>query len=256
MALDNKHQTPDEDVIHSTLEVIHSALEAYRRARYTADRTSDLYPATITNYAALTAIVNENGGNLKDTEKELGITFTDYATFDTDKDGIIDSYIMSFRVNELLDTDSCLLIAISPEAVIGRGEERCKLHKSPLKPGTAKIVYGLCLTIFDEELAGLNEGYVEKEFFPLSHSTVGGGCLVSRQEEQPVLYCEACRKAERAWIHMPKKERCYEILRNLRKKIEEVNKLPSHTQNQQIILQAKKDRMKALEARLQEFVQG
>jgi type IV pilus assembly protein PilA len=67
-------------------------------AGFAADSANNLFPASIANYGALTAVVNANGGTLKATEALMGVTFVSYTTIDTDGDGTPDSYALVFSV--------------------------------------------------------------------------------------------------------------------------------------------------------------
>jgi prepilin-type N-terminal cleavage/methylation domain-containing protein len=67
-------------------------------AGFAADSTNNLFPAAIANYAALTPLINANGGTLKDTEALMGVTFVSYTPTDTDLDGTMDSYALILSV--------------------------------------------------------------------------------------------------------------------------------------------------------------
>jgi len=75
------------------------------------------YPAAIGSYEDLKVLINTNGGQLKDTEGELGMIFQQYTALDSDGDTVLDSYTMSFRVTNVSPKRPGWCITIQPSGV-------------------------------------------------------------------------------------------------------------------------------------------
>ncbi len=86
-------------------------------ASYAADSPGNLYPLTIADYGALTTIVNIHGGQLKNTEQEMGVEFLHYNLVDADGNGDNESYAMSFVVSGVPRTQLGWCIVVAPEGV-------------------------------------------------------------------------------------------------------------------------------------------
>ncbi len=78
------------------------------------------YPAAISSYGDLTVLINANGGQLENTEEEMGIKFRLYTALDTVGDGTWDSYTLSFRVTNVSKNRPGWCIKVLPSGV-----ERC-----------------------------------------------------------------------------------------------------------------------------------
>ncbi len=76
------------------------------------------YPETIDNYTELATLVNANGGQLKDTEEEMGVQLQLYTPIDTVGDGIWDSYTMSWRVTDVSKRRPGWCLTIEPSGVV------------------------------------------------------------------------------------------------------------------------------------------
>jgi prepilin-type N-terminal cleavage/methylation domain-containing protein len=97
----------------ATMESIRAAF-----ASFAADSVDNLFPtAAIGNYAALTPIINRNGGTLKATAALMGIDLIGYATIDTDGDGTADSYAMSMQVLGVPATMEGTKLLVTPEGI-------------------------------------------------------------------------------------------------------------------------------------------
>ncbi|MEW6130997.1 MAG: hypothetical protein AB1757_28460 [Acidobacteriota bacterium] len=71
---------------------------------------------------------------------------------------------------------------------------RCEIHNQTMKLGIARINYGM--PVYDK--AFMN---AEKTSFPNSNLSVLGGCVITDNSptHAEVVYCDACRKAEKVW---------------------------------------------------------
>ncbi len=72
------------------------------------------------SYAALVTVANANGGTLKATPAEMGITWVMYSVLDTDPvpDGTMDSYALWVTVNGVPATGYAgQVIRLSPEGI-------------------------------------------------------------------------------------------------------------------------------------------
>ena len=88
-------------------------------ASFAADSQDNLFPSTaIANYAALTPVVNRNGGSLKATAALMGIEVISYVTIDTDNDGVADSYALSMQVLGVPAGIEGSKVALTPEGII------------------------------------------------------------------------------------------------------------------------------------------
>lgn len=86
-------------------------------AGYAADSRENTFPATIANWGELTMIVNANGATLKNIAAEEGFDLRGYTAIDSDSDGIVENYTMSFLVDGIPDTDTGRLILVSPSGI-------------------------------------------------------------------------------------------------------------------------------------------
>ena len=96
-------------------------------ASFAADSSDNTFPAAdhIRDYATLRAIVNQNGGTLKATEAEMGITFVSYGTHDTDADGVADSYVLTLVV---VHENHRQQLVVAPEGIT-RGDLETVAHR-------------------------------------------------------------------------------------------------------------------------------
>lgn len=87
-------------------------------ASFAADSQDNLFPtAAIGTYAALTPIVNRNGGTLKTTAALMGIDVIGYVTIDSDGDGTADTYSLSMQVLGVPATIEGSKILLTPEGI-------------------------------------------------------------------------------------------------------------------------------------------
>ncbi len=86
---------------------------------YGADSSNNFFPTEemIHDYPTLRSIVTANGETLPETEELAGVTFMDYATHDTDGDGLHDSYSMRLRVAKVSTTHIGWCVVIAPEGI-------------------------------------------------------------------------------------------------------------------------------------------
>jgi type IV pilus assembly protein PilA len=84
-------------------------------ASYAADSSDNLYPsaASVASYALLTAIANMNGGTLKATTTEMGVTWVSYS----DNGGARDSYSLTLNVIGVPSTLPGSTITITPSGI-------------------------------------------------------------------------------------------------------------------------------------------
>ncbi len=86
-------------------------------AAYAADSAGNLFPTAIASYAALTTLINKNGGSLKATELLAGMTLRAFTSIDSDGDSTDDTYTMSFAVTGVDDSNIGHCIVISPAGI-------------------------------------------------------------------------------------------------------------------------------------------
>jgi hypothetical protein len=86
-------------------------------ASFAADSQGNLFPAAMADYAAMFSVVNKNGGTLKATAGEMGLTFISYSTLDTDTDGTPDSYALQLSVTGVPNTYTGYFLRITPEGI-------------------------------------------------------------------------------------------------------------------------------------------
>jgi hypothetical protein len=89
-------------------------------ASFAADSEGNLFPATaaITDWTTLVTVVNANGGTLKETAAEAGITYGSYARVDTPpEDGVEDTYELVVTVPAVPREMSGSTIVVSPQGV-------------------------------------------------------------------------------------------------------------------------------------------
>jgi prepilin-type N-terminal cleavage/methylation domain-containing protein len=93
-------------------EVIRSAL-----ASYAADSSGNAYPLTgaITDFSSLRLVVNKNGGMLP---SAAIFTLGNYAYYDSDGDGIADTYSMRLIVNGVSPSLLGSQILLTPEGIL------------------------------------------------------------------------------------------------------------------------------------------
>jgi prepilin-type N-terminal cleavage/methylation domain-containing protein len=89
-------------------------------ASFAASSPDNLYPveASITDYATLRTIINQNGGNLKASREEMGIDVAEYR-FDVT---VADTYSLKLTVLGLPDTMRGKVILITPGGI-----RKCKV---------------------------------------------------------------------------------------------------------------------------------
>lgn len=75
-----------------------------------------------------------------------------------------------------------------------RGPEKCAVHKVDLKPGEARILYGLVRMTRDQQEA-------RTRLFPNAQTVALGGCVITKDSPKvrSVMFCPRCRNAEREW---------------------------------------------------------
>ena len=73
----------------------------------------------------------------------------------------------------------------------------CCIHDMDLIEGESRLVYGFGITIFDGNMAVFNEAWKTKFYY--SRSCGPGGCSIApgRPQTEKVMYCPACREAEK-----------------------------------------------------------
>lgn len=86
-------------------------------ASFAADSANNLFPAAIADYAAMTPIVNRNGGTLKPTSIESGIGFGSYTVADSDGDTIMDTYTLNISAIGVDNTYAGYVIRVTPEGI-------------------------------------------------------------------------------------------------------------------------------------------
>lgn len=86
-------------------------------AGYAAESNANTYPATLSTFADLTALVNANGANLKGTESDQGFELRGYAGIDADNDLVWEDYTMSCLVLGVPSTSVGRLILVSPSGI-------------------------------------------------------------------------------------------------------------------------------------------
>jgi type IV pilus assembly protein PilA len=86
-------------------------------ASFAADSQSNLFPAAMADYAAMYSIINKNGGTLKATAAEMGLSFIGYTPLDTDADGTPDSYALELSVIGVPNTYTGYFLRITPEGI-------------------------------------------------------------------------------------------------------------------------------------------
>ena len=88
-------------------------------ASFAADSADNLFPTStsIASYATLTTIVNRNGGTLKATAAEMGLTFISYTLIDTDSDGVADTYALQLSVTGVPTTMGGYFLRVTPEGI-------------------------------------------------------------------------------------------------------------------------------------------
>lgn len=98
----------------STMGSVRGALSAYA-----SDSEGNMFPADdqITDWAGLVAIVNANGGTLKETEAEAGLQFISYDRQDSDGDGTDDTYELQVLVPQVPETMQGKRIVVTPQGV-------------------------------------------------------------------------------------------------------------------------------------------
>ena len=109
----------DKSRVAATVATSESIRAAF--ASYAADSTDNLFPSAFADYAALSVVVNANGGTLKATDVLQGITWSGYTSIDSDGDGVKDTYTMSLVVTGVPGTMQGKYIILSPSGI-----QRCQ----------------------------------------------------------------------------------------------------------------------------------
>jgi len=88
-------------------------------ASYAADSNGNTFPADgdIGNYAALQPLVNTNGATLTADPNVQGFNLRGYDGIDTDGDGVVEDYTMSFTVNGITVGAPGQIICVSPGGI-------------------------------------------------------------------------------------------------------------------------------------------
>ena len=87
------------------------------QAGFAADSTGNLFPAAIADWPALVAVSNANGGTLKSTEAEQGMTLNTYVTIDSDGDGTRDDYYFIFYTTGVNPTMMGAQVEVRPSGI-------------------------------------------------------------------------------------------------------------------------------------------
>ena len=109
----------DKSRVAATVATSESIRAAF--ASYAADSTDNLFPAALATYAAMSVVVNANGGTLKATDVLQGVTFGGYTPIDSDGDLVNDTYTMSLIVTGVPGTMQGKYLVISPSGI-----QRCQ----------------------------------------------------------------------------------------------------------------------------------
>ena len=86
-------------------------------AGYAADSPDNTYPPKINYWSTLVSICVANGANLKDTEKEQGITLLSYDPVLDEEYGGVGDYKFTFATNDVPDDFLGKIIEVSPGGI-------------------------------------------------------------------------------------------------------------------------------------------
>lgn len=86
-------------------------------AGFAADSQGNLFPATIPDWTTLVATSNANGGTLKQTDVEQGMTLNTYVTIDSDGDGTRDDYYFIFYTTGVSPTMDGAQVEVRPSGI-------------------------------------------------------------------------------------------------------------------------------------------
>lgn len=87
------------------------------QAGFAADSVGNLFPAAIADWTALVSTANANGGTLKTTDAEQGMTLNTYVTLDTDGDGTRDDYYFIFYTTGVNPAMSGAQVEVRPSGI-------------------------------------------------------------------------------------------------------------------------------------------
>ena len=98
----------------ATIESIRSAM-----AGFAADSAGNAFPtsANMDSWAKLTALMNANGSTLKDSSVDMGLSLLGYTATDSDGDGNVDTYSLTFSVKGVPGSYSGSEIVISQKGI-------------------------------------------------------------------------------------------------------------------------------------------
>jgi type II secretory pathway pseudopilin PulG len=86
-------------------------------ASYAADSAGNSFPTAFANYAALVPVVNANGATLTSNANVQGFILRGYTGTDSDGDGVVEDYSMSFTVNGINVGSPGQIICVSPGGI-------------------------------------------------------------------------------------------------------------------------------------------
>jgi len=88
-------------------------------ASFAADSADNMFPVagSVGSYANLVTIANRNGGTLKATTTEMGITLDHYSVGDSDGDGTDDTYTIVFLVNGVPAASEGQYVQLTPQGI-------------------------------------------------------------------------------------------------------------------------------------------
>jgi type IV pilus assembly protein PilA len=88
-------------------------------ASFAADSQDNLFPnaGSITDYASMSPIINRNGGAIKPTAAEMGVSVISYSAIDTQGTGTPDSYALQLSITGVPTTIEGGTIRITPEGI-------------------------------------------------------------------------------------------------------------------------------------------
>jgi prepilin-type N-terminal cleavage/methylation domain-containing protein len=96
-----------------SIESIRAAIAAYA-----ADSAGNTFPNdSMSTWANLLTIVNNNGATLKPSEAEQGFRLNGYDGIDVDADLVFENYTMSFTVQGVPTSDTGSMILVSPSGI-------------------------------------------------------------------------------------------------------------------------------------------
>jgi prepilin-type N-terminal cleavage/methylation domain-containing protein len=88
-------------------------------ASFAADSPDNMFPVvgSIDTYARLLTIVNRNGGTLKTTTTDMGISLDHASVGDSDNDGTDDSYTLVFLINGVPAASEGQFVQLTPQGI-------------------------------------------------------------------------------------------------------------------------------------------